>query len=363
MSQVVQVGGPRRTPRSRGPGFRGIVPGAGGTATVAFGASRRARPWRHAKPKKKKAHVPRQVRSNNLDCWNAFHPAHLALPRAVGEYTVTRGTRQIKTSDKLILIGTWQHSHDGTLANATGVGYGRNWSDVVALGCDDLSKQPAESAWFVYKMPLLSSGLGANCQVCPSAVSVQIMNGNSLQLTNGMTYIGKSTVQTAYAGETNMTGDDIGQNFVSFMSPRMCAAAKLALRGIHVDAHPLNMNRLSDFTQIYRGFPHASASAASPGHQAWPLNLTPTGFTPIVIFNPDGIELSLLVCQEYRTRFELFNPACASHKFHPPSSDRSWADNIKKACDIGSGALDIADVVAKSGLLQQATKLLPVLGG
>ena len=192
-------------------------------------------------------------------------------------------------------------------------------------------------------MPMLESGLGTHAQILPSACSVQVMNGNALQTTSGMLYIGKLKVQPQYDGDDENTAADIATNFVSYMAPRLVAAAKLALRGIHVDAHPLNMNRIADFTQVYRGFADQTST--------WPLGLSPTGFTPIVIYNPDGVDLNLLVCQEYRTRFELFNPACASHKFHPPTSDGDWAAKIKKACDLGAGAMDIADVVAKSGLL------------
>lgn len=342
MSQVVQVAGPRRAPRNRGPAFRGIAPGAGGTATVAFGASRnQSRPQKKKKPKNK------QKGSQNLDAWNAFSPCHMALPRAVGEYTVTRGTCQISTNDKLIIIGAFQYSHD----NATAAkGEGRNWSDVVGLGCENLEKKPSEVAWYPFKMPMLSTGLGEHSQVCPSACSVQVMNGNALQTTSGMLYIGKLKVQPQYAGDDTDKAKVIANNFVSYMAPRLCAAAKLALRGVHVDAHPLNMNRLSDFTQIYRGFSETTTS--------WQSGLTPVGFTPIVIYNPDGVELNLLVCQEYRTRFELDNPACATHKFHPPSTDFDWAGMVKKATELGSGVLDIADVVAKSGMLQRAAALM-----
>jgi len=283
-----------------------------------------------------------------LDAWNAFSPSHLALPRAVGEYTVTRGSRQISTNDKLIIVGTWQYSNDSATSAS---GFGRNWADVCALGCEDLTKKPSEVAWYPYKMPLLGShGIGEHAQVVPSACSVQIMNANSLQDTSGMLYIGKLKVQPQYAGDDVYTGQDISNMFVSYMAPRLCAAAKLALRGIQVDAHPLNMNRLADFTQVYRGF------AASTS--VWQGSLTPTGFTPIVIYNPDGVTLNLLVCQEYRTRFELFNPASSSHKFHQPTTDMDWAGMVKRATELGSGALDIADVVAKSGLLQRVTSLM-----
>jgi hypothetical protein len=269
----------------------------------------------------------------------------------VGEYTVTRGTRQISTNDKLIIVGTWQYNQDTATESK---GYGRNWCDVVALGCENLTSKPSDTSWFPYTMPMLASGLGEHCQIAPSACSVQIMNGNALQSTSGMLYIGKLKVQPQYAGDDVDTAQDIANNFVSYMAPRLCAAAKLALRGIHVDAHPLNMNRLADFTQIYRGF-HESTSS-------WPQSLAPVGFTPIVIYNPDAVNINLLVCHEYRTRFELFNPACASHKFHSPSTDWDWSNKIKQAAEFGAGAMDIADVVAKTGVLQRMGGLL-ALGG
>jgi hypothetical protein len=204
-------------------------------------------------------------------------------------------------------------------------------------------------------MPLLATGIGEHSQVTPSACSVQIMNGNALQTTSGMLYIGKMKVQPQYADADDVTGAEIANNFVSYMAPRLCAAAKLALRGVHVDSHPLNMQRLADFTQIYN---MTTGSTGIPTTAAWSVGLTPSGFSPIVIYNPDGVELNLLVCHEYRTRFDLGNPACASHKYHPPASENTWASLMKRATDLGSGAMDIADVVAKSGLLQSAAKLM-----
>jgi hypothetical protein len=80
-----------------------------------------------------------------------------------------------------------------------------------------------------------------------------------------------------------------------------------------------------------------------------------------VIYNPDGVEVSLLVCHEYRTRFELFNPACASHKHHKPSTDGNWANMVQQAASLGSGVLDIADLVAKSGLMQRIPQFFEAL--
>jgi hypothetical protein len=355
MSQVVQIAGSRRTPKNRGPAFRGIAPGGGATAPVAFGSTKgRQRPQQKKKKFPGKGHV-----MPSHQCWNAFAPQHLALPRAVGEYTVTRGTRQIFTNDKLIIIGTWSYLEGNETLQSSLPGFGGNWSDVCALGCGDLTNKPNQTAWSAYKMPMLASGLGNHSQITPAACSVQIMNGNALSQTNGMLYIGKMKVQPQYAGDDVTTAGTIGGNFVSYMAPRLCSAAKLALRGVQVDAHPLNMNRLADFTQIYRGFP---GSAETPGQTVWSSGLSPSGFTPIVIYNPDAVSLNLLVCHEYRTRFDLMNPAVGSHKYHQPSTDRDWAGMIKTATDLGSGAMDIADVVAKSGLASRAFQAFSGVG-
>ncbi len=338
MSQVVQVAGPRRAPRTRGPALRGIAQGQGGTATVAFGSVKNLN--RRRTQKKKKSRGPKL--SQSLECWNAFSPCHLPLPRAVGEYTVTRGTRQLRTDAKLLFIGTWQYSFDNTDIST---GAGRNWTDVCAIGTTDLTSRPVDTTWIPHKMPLLEA-IGDHAQTVPAACSVQVMNSNALQTTSGMLYIGKMKVQPAYAGDNTYTAGNMADNYVSYMAPRLCSAGKLALRGVHVDAHPLNMNRLADFTQIYRGFIGGAT-------QIWPPGLTPTGFTPIVIYNPAGIEIDLLICQEFRTRFDLFNPASASHKFHQPSTDFDWSSMVKRATELGAGAMDIADIVAKSGLLQK----------
>lgn len=343
-SQEIVISGPRRGPRVKGPALKGIVPASGGTTTLGFGAK--------SGRKKTQKKNPGPIRRFAQDCWNAFSPSHLPLPRAVGEYTVTRGTRQISTTDKLIIVGTFQYSYDDSVESR---GYGRNWSDVVALGCTDLTKTPSEVAWRTYKMPMLTEGLGDHSQITPSACSVQVMNGNALQTTSGMLYIGKMKVQPTYAADEAETGADIASNFVSYMAPRLCAAAKLALRGVHIDAHPLNMNRLADFTEIYKNFP---GSTSTPGVTTWTAGLSPTGFSPIMIYNPDGVELNLLVCHEYRTRFELYNPAVASHKYHPPARDTDWAGMIKNAAAIGSGVMDIVDVVARTGLLKTIPKIV-----
>lgn len=344
MSQVVQVAGPRRAPRTKGPRFAGIAPGAGATAPVAFGATKGRQPQ-----PKKKAQKKRNGNGKRIgDCWNAFMPSHLALPRAVGEYSVVRGTKQISTSAPLIIVGTFMHI-PGTGASDGGT----SWSNKCALLCSDLSRAPTEAYWTKKNMPLLSSGgLGHSAQVVPSAVSVQIMNPGALQTTNGMLYIGKMKTQPQYGSDSTTTAQAIAGDFVSYMAPRLCAAAKLALRGIQVDAHPLNMSRLADFTDVYDGFSGDNASVA------WEKEFEPCGFSPIVIYNPDGVELNLLVCHEYRTRFGLSNPAAASHKYHAPSTDATWASAIKTATEMGAGALDIADVVANSGLLQRFGKMM-----
>jgi len=87
----------------------------------------------------------------------------------------------------------------------------------------------------------------------------------------------------------------------------LCAAGRLALRAVKTDAVPYDMQALADF----RGL-----SAPSAGNFTWADDGTSyDGFAPIFVYNPDGIDLQILVCCEWRVRFDPTNPAYASHTF------------------------------------------------
>jgi len=70
----------------------------------------------------------------------------------------------------------------------------------------------------------------------------------------------------------------------------------------------------------------------------------------IAIYNPGGATLELLITVEYRVRFDLDHPASASHKYHPIASDSTWDKMTRGAVALGNGVMDIADVVANTGM-------------
>jgi hypothetical protein len=190
-------------------------------------------------------------------------------------------------------------------------------------------------------------GEGQGNTLCPAAFSVQLINGNALQTTNGIVLEAVSHTQMNMGGDTR-TWTDLGSEFVAYMKPRVLSAGKLALRGTQVDAYPLNMSKCSEFTP-YITTPGGSATWS--GNQSLGRDsVRPVGWSPIVVVNPDAIPLTFLVSTEWRVRFDINNPAVASHRNHGVSSDQQWGKMIQTAVARGNGVLDIVERVANIGM-------------
>jgi hypothetical protein len=84
----------------------------------------------------------------------------------------------------------------------------------------------------------------------------------------------------------------------------------------------------------------------------------PEGWAPMVYYNSynAGVdstqrkEMTFLVCTEWRVRFDLANPACASHTHHGVTDDRAWDTHIKKAVALLPGVIDITEKVLTAGV-------------
>jgi len=179
--------------------------------------------------------------------------------------------------------------------------------------------------------------------VVPAAFSIQVMNTDPVSSASGMLYIGrcKNKVHLAESDLTR-TWADLADDLVAYSNPRMCSAGKLALRGVQVDAVPNNMSELAKFTTRNEiAETNFTLSPTRADHQE--------GFNPIFVYNPDGANIQVLVCCEWRVRFDPSNPAYAGCRMHKPSSDAAWADTIERAVQLGSGAADIVEVVARAG--------------
>lgn len=297
-----------------------LAQGTGRTVRRPFGSSRRA---------------------IGLDGWNAFLPAHLPLPRSVGPYTVVRTTGLISSNDRVNIIGCFSQSlSPAPRENWTTIGMIKSVNSALAVN--------APSNTFLHSIPFPGNGslTGTGLSAVPAAISVQVMNPNPLQTTQGIVAAAVCPTQLDLRGRTE-TWADFGTEFVSFMRPRLMSAGKLALRGVQMDSYPLNMSALADFRPIY--------SYADTAFTWDSSNLVhPLGFAPIVVINQGStetppLELNFLVTIEWRVRFDIGNPAVASHTHHGVSSDQHWDDLIRQAVDKGAGVADIVERVANAG--------------
>jgi hypothetical protein len=316
----------------------GIQQGAGKSVAVAFGPPPPPKKGR-ARKRKQNGNGGGGGRMGGLACWDAFHPAHLTLPRAVAPYTVIRTTAvwapSVSTHRQLVMFGPHMNvTNDGG-----------QWSSIYASGCQTALTNPRSfvSGWKHYTFGSMASGSWSAASVTPSAFSIQIMNPEALQTSSGMCFIGRCLNKVNLAeGDNTATSLDLANSLVAYSAPRLCSAGKLALRGIQVDAIPNNMSELAKFSTL-NSAPEASFTIATSN----PIHMD--GFNPIFVYNPNGVALQILVCCEWRVRFDPSNPAYASCSLRKPASDDTWYQTMEKAVATGSGALDIVERVASLG--------------
>lgn len=292
---------------SKGQALKGIKQGVGRTVARPFGGTR---------PK------------SHLACFDAFHHAHLTLPRAIGPYSVVRTTEVIQISKKLAILGPFYNPNID------------RWSNICGVEVVDIAKKFEDTGNVApLAFGMMNNGSWTAAQITPAAFSVQIMNPNALQTTSGIVYIGRIRTAIKLNKDKGLTGVNVADSLVSYNNPRICAAAKLAMRGVQIDLVPFNMSELANFTEP--DYP----SFSSYGDNT-PL---PKGFAPMFVYNPNGINLQALVCCEWRTRFDPSNPAQATHEYHPPASDSTWHKAQMTLEAFGNGVIDIADKVANTG--------------
>lgn len=282
------------------------------------------------------ASVPRafgSVPGASLACWDAKHPSHLPLPRAVGPYTTIRATRRIEIDTHANVIGTFM---SGSADPATA----GDWSEIIMIS-DANAANPISGPANAQTTTVDLGGLGSAATIVPSALSVQIMCPTALQNASGIVYAGVMNTQAQIGGRAD-TWTTYMDKFVQFQNPRLLAASKLALRGVQINSYPLNMSEVSRFTALRK---ESDATIQYNDTQPQPI-----GWAPIMIYNPDGAKLELLITVEYRVRFDLDHPASASHTHHPVASDSTWDRLMRSATALGNGVQDIADVVANTGM-------------
>lgn len=315
----------------------GIKQGTGAAVTVPFGNGPKKSGRRRARG------TPRRT-GGTLKCWDAFHPCHLPLPRAVAPYTVIRTTSIFSSTEsdprRLTLFGPI----DSSAADSNG----ESWTNGYAIGASGVLSNPMNHSaplggTVLSSFASMSGGSWAAASLTPAAFSIQIMNPSPLQETHGNVYIGRCLNKVCVSRrDLTMPWQDLADELVSYSNPRICSAAKLALRGVQVDAVPSNMNRLSDFTTLRTVNGGTFTLTANYPHRH-------DGFNPIFVYNPDAVPIQILVCCEWRVRFDPSNPAYAACTPHPPSSDKTWWNTMQETIALGSGAMDIATKAAALG--------------
>lgn len=284
-----------------------------------------------------KAFDTRVKGNHSLAGWDAFCPQHIPLPRSVGPYTVVRTTALLSTSDKVVIIGCVQKE------NVDFPGHVPSWSTGCMLSSENenlaigaLANCNIRSVPF----PGGNSADGSTISATPSAISVQVMNQHPLTTTEGIVAAAVCPTQLDLRGRTE-AWTTFADEFVSYMRPRLMSAGKLSLRGVQMDSYPLDMNALSEF----RGIKPES------GQTTWDKNspFSPKGWAPMVIYNKNGIVLDYMVTIEWRVRFDIGNPAVASHVNHPVTPDHVWDRLVHSASNRGPGVMDIVERVANTG--------------
>jgi len=180
--------------------------------------------------------------------------------------------------------------------------------------------------------------------VAPAAVTVQVMNPNALQTTSGIVYMGRLRTNATLSSQA-ATWAEYFNNFVSYSQPRLCSAAKLAMRGVKISAVPYNMAEMANINDRRT----VTDGAYTWDHTTVEGTLNPCGFAPMCVYNPDGINLDFLITTEWRVRFDPSNPAMAGAIRHPASTDQFWSRALAALEAAGHGVVDIADTVSTVG--------------
>lgn len=301
-----------------------------------------------ARPFGAKTSVPRSL-SLHPKVWDAFATPHAALPRSVGAYTVVRTSFLTQTTSRCGFIGTFKrrpHNDAGSGSVAAG-----GWSNCVMVTEEAPTVIGATSATGFHFAPFPggASKLSSNQTTftcCPAAISVQIMGPQALSEAAGQLAAAVVPARLDLTDDIR-TWEEIQTDVTSYFRPRLLSAGKLTLRGVQMDSHPLSMADVSSFEPLIHEPPNPGSVGGSPWLSDKPY---PCGWAPMAFVNPTGAPLQMLIAVEWRVRFDVGNPAVASHQHHGVTSDNSWDQHIRRATEALPGVIDIVERVANTGM-------------
>jgi len=284
--------------------------------------------------------------------FNANHPAHLPLPRAIGPYTVIRTTQLVSTSARVSLWGPMED-----LYVSGGLGEEKVWSNYCGVS-DVNSANPINGTTNVvfHQFDTMRSTSWNGCQLVPAAFTIQVMNPAAVNNAAGMCRIGRLRFVPDLQNDTR-TWDTLADQMTSYNFPRLCSGGKLALRGVTSNAVPYDMSDLAKFT--VRIVPAAAGSVT----RSWNADehVAFSGFGPIMLIQEGTTAgLDVLVTCEWRVRFDPGNPAQGSHRHYPVSSDSTWGKALTEMESAGHGVVDIAENIAEYGAMAKAAEVLLV---
>jgi hypothetical protein len=267
-----------------------------------------------------------------VKCLDARLPRTLGLPRAVGPYTVIRTSAVISTSARVIMFCPFMRE-----SNAGKQWY--NWCGVADVDSD----QPVNGANNTTPILMPVDTLGGAAEVVPAALTVQVMNPNSLQTASGMFAMGRVNQQLNIGGSTE-TWHAWKDRLVSYQSLRMMSGGKLALRGVKCSAAPLNMTEYADFATLF---------TTDSGAVTWTNFMQPSALTPIVFLhtNQATLNMEFMVTIEWRVRFDPSHPASASHTHHDTLSDEAWNSVSRAMAQAGHGVEELSEDVSEAGAM------------
>jgi hypothetical protein len=299
-----------------------------------------------ARPFGAKTSVPRLL-SLHPKVWDAFATAHAALPRSVGPYTVVRTSFLTQTTSRCGFIGTFKRRAFDSAGKALTGG----WSNCVMVTEESNTPIGSTNATGFHFAPFPGGADNASRNqttftCCPAAISVQIMGPQALSEAAGQMAAAVVPARLDLTDDIR-TWEEIQTDVTSYFRPRLLSAGKLTLRGVQMDSHPLSMADVSSFEPLIHETPNPGSVVAQPWVTDRPY---PCGWAPMAFVNPTGAPLQMLIAVEWRVRFDVGNPAVASHQHHGVSSDSSWDQHIRRATEALPGVIDIVERVANTGM-------------
>jgi len=228
------------------------------------------------------------------------------LLRPVGPYTVIRTVTVMSTNSKFSLFCPF-------IRNDGGVGTDK-WFDICSIQAVNSANAINGVLNTAYlPIPGLDSLSATATEIVPAALSVRIANGNALNTTSGMIYLGRSTGNLGYGGSTQ-TWDALANNLVTTSKTLSVPAARLVLTPHIAHSYPLNFNEFTEWNE-----PIVSSVEFNPF--TWSdERIKPAALAPLWVYNPSAVQLDYTVTMQWRVRLDVSNPLVSDHKEFPLSS-------------------------------------------